>query len=132
VVFVCQHGASKSVIAAAHFNQLAERQGLPYRAVSRGLQPDSQIPDTVKAGLLTDGLNVGGWSPKRLEDDDLKHAIRVVTLNCQIRTKALAGRKTIQWTDLPDVSDGYASFRAAITERIDELLRTLVGTSQHH
>ena len=64
IVFVCEHGSAKSVIAAAHFNRLAEEKGLPYRAVSRGVQPDEAIPDGVKSGLRGDGLDVSSWKPK--------------------------------------------------------------------
>src|SRR5215813_9354941 len=36
VVFVCEHGAAKSVIATAYFNKLAAERGLAYRATFRG------------------------------------------------------------------------------------------------
>ena len=36
VVFVCEHGAAKSVIATAYFNKLAAERGLPFRATFRG------------------------------------------------------------------------------------------------
>ena len=34
VLFICEHGSAKSVVAAAHFNQIAADRGLPYRAIS--------------------------------------------------------------------------------------------------
>jgi hypothetical protein len=36
VLFVCLHGAAKSVIATAYFNKLARDRGLSYRATFRG------------------------------------------------------------------------------------------------
>ena len=33
VVFVCEHGAAKSVVAAAHFNRMARERGLAVRAI---------------------------------------------------------------------------------------------------
>ena len=36
VIFVCEHGAAKSVVATAYFNKLASERGLPYRASFRG------------------------------------------------------------------------------------------------
>ena len=30
IVFVCEHGSAKSVVAAAHFNRLAAEARLPY------------------------------------------------------------------------------------------------------
>jgi protein-tyrosine-phosphatase len=133
VVFVCEHGSSKSVIAAAHFNQLAEGRGLPYRAVSRGIQSDAVIPEAVRSGLLAEGLDVASWAPKRLTDDDLKRAKWVVTLNCKLRkSKALGAGKKIEWADLPAVSDGYTSARTAIVQHVDELLRSLISATLHH
>lgn len=35
VVFVCEHGNVKSLMAASYFNQLAAQRGLRWRAVSR-------------------------------------------------------------------------------------------------
>ena len=36
VIFVCEHGAAKSVIATACFNKLSAERGLPYRGTFRG------------------------------------------------------------------------------------------------
>src|SRR5262249_33615945 len=66
IVFVCEHGSAKSVIAAAHFNRLASEKGLPYRAIARGINPDDKIPATVSNGLAADGLTVLGWQPTRV------------------------------------------------------------------
>ena len=33
IVFVCEHGSAKSVVAAAHFDRLAGERGLGLRAV---------------------------------------------------------------------------------------------------
>src|SRR5215467_9813815 len=63
VVFVCEHGSAKSVIAAAHFNRLAAEKGLPYRAIARGTKPDDVVAPAVKAGLASDGLDVSNWKP---------------------------------------------------------------------
>jgi arsenate reductase len=89
IVFVCEHGSAKSVIATAHFNRLAEAKGLPYRAVSRGTHPDTEIPALIRTGLLADGLDVSGWKPKLISDDDMRQAARVITrlpVSCQRRS----------------------------------------------
>ena len=39
VVFVCEHGAAKSVVATAYFNKLAAERNLPFRATFRGTVP---------------------------------------------------------------------------------------------
>ena len=43
VVFVCEHGSAKSMIAALWFNRLASEQGLPLQGVSRGVNPDAKV-----------------------------------------------------------------------------------------
>ena len=43
IVFVCEHGAAKSVVAAAQFNRLAEERHLPYRGIARGTEPQEDI-----------------------------------------------------------------------------------------
>jgi arsenate reductase (thioredoxin) len=80
VVFVCEHGAAKSVIAAAHFNRLATERGLPFRAISRGTKPDDAVAAGVRAGLATDGIDVSAWRPTAVSDQDIREAAQVVSL----------------------------------------------------
>jgi hypothetical protein len=54
VVFVCLHGAAKSVIAAELFNRRSSEAGLPARAVALGLEPDPAISPAAAAGLLAE------------------------------------------------------------------------------
>src|SRR5687768_1704313 len=56
VVFVCEHGTAKSVIALAHFQKLARERGLPLRAISRGSSPDPALPPFMVSGLRGDGF----------------------------------------------------------------------------
>jgi len=64
VVFVCEHGAAKSVIAAAQFNRLASETKLPYRAVARAMNPEDALAPAVRSGLAAEGLDVAGWKPE--------------------------------------------------------------------
>ncbi len=56
VLFVCLHGAAKSVVAAAHFRALAAAQGLPLAAVAAGTEPDPELMPAAVKGLAGDGL----------------------------------------------------------------------------
>jgi arsenate reductase len=128
VVFVCEHGSAKSIIAAAHFNRIAESKALPYRAISRGVHPDAEIPANIKAGLLEDGLDVSAWKPKLIANDDVGKAERVVTLQCELpKSNSIESSKLVEWDGIPPVSDGFTKTRSAIVERIEELLKTLPG-----
>src|SRR5258706_15162140 len=55
VVFV-EHGAAKSVIAAAYFNKLASERHLPFHAIAGGTAPQSNISPAAINGLNADGV----------------------------------------------------------------------------
>ena len=74
ILFVCEHGSAKSVIAAAHFNRMAEQKSLPYRAIARGTNPDPEIPQQVRLDLAKDGLNVSTSKPQLVAEKDLREA----------------------------------------------------------
>src|SRR5436305_15292233 len=82
ILFVCEHGSAKSIIAAAHFNDLAARTGSPYRAIARGLHPDREMPSYVKSGLRSERLDVRAWQPKQFIQKDALTADRVITRVC--------------------------------------------------
>ena len=54
LLFVCLHGAAKSVVGAAHFRRLAAARGLAVDAVAAGTEPDPALA----AGA------VRGWPPR--------------------------------------------------------------------
>ena len=58
VVFVCEHGAAKSVVATAYFNKLAAERGLPFRATFRGTAPQDNLSVRAVEGLKADGVAV--------------------------------------------------------------------------
>lgn len=124
VVFVCEHGAAKSVIAAALFNARASARKLPFRAESRGLVPDPTLLPAAVAGLHSDGLMPGREVPLRIARDDLDRAAAVVTFDPL--PPDLAGHASIEtWDAVPPVSVDYAASRDAMVPRIDALLDEL-------
>ena len=126
VVFVCEHGAAKSVIAAAHFNRLATERGLPFRAVSRGIKPDDIVPDGVRAGLASDGFDVSNWRPTAVSDQDLRQAAQIVSLATDLpKTRPFVKTKLLEWNDVPPVSENYDVARTAIVAQVRKLLDTL-------
>jgi arsenate reductase (thioredoxin) len=124
VVFVCEHGSAKSIVAAAHFNLLAEHQGLPWRAVARGIAPDSAIPEQVVRGLAADGIDVSAWRPSRVDEGELSRAARIITLACQLPQNSPRAA-SMNWDDLPSISEEYEAGRTAIVTRVQSLLARL-------
>ena len=123
IVFICEHGAAKSVIAAAHFNRLAKEKGLPHRAITRGTKPDPEIPAFIRTGLAADGLDVSGWTPRLLTEAEVRDGDRIITLGCALPSKTL--RKREEWNDIPNVGENYERARQAIVAHINDLLKNL-------
>jgi arsenate reductase (thioredoxin) len=124
VVFVCEHGSAKSVIAAAHFNNLAQERNLKLRAISRGTNPDKEIAAKAVEGLRADGLAVGREKPKKLSGADVSRCIRLVAF-CELPDAYSKGVRVEQWNDVPAVSEDYNRARDAIVERVRHLLDEL-------
>src|SRR5262245_29533525 len=74
VIFVCEHGAAKSVIATAYFNKLAVDRGLPYRATFRGTSPPDDLSTRAIAGLRADGIVIPDGKPSAIASDDVERA----------------------------------------------------------
>jgi len=123
IVFVCLHGAAKSVIAAAWCRRLAEERGLRLRATSAGTEPDPGVPPKVVAGLLADGLDVRGHRPRAVDSGELAAAARVVSLGCDLGG-VFAG-PVERWDDVPAVSEDFAAARDAIVARVRRLVDDL-------
>jgi protein-tyrosine-phosphatase len=122
VLFVCEHGAAKSVIAATYFNELAARRGLSVRAIARGADPQDQPSVATVAGLKADGLAPVVERPLPLKADDVRAASRVVAFDCG--TATMKGLKSLDtcWDDVPTVSDDYAKAREVIRSRVTTLV----------
>jgi len=123
VLFVCEHGSAKSVVAAAHFNRLAADRGLPFRAISRGTVPDAEMAPAAVQGLLADGLKPDDPAPTKLTQSDLATAIRVVTF-CDLPPDLEVAIPIERW-EVPPVSTEYPRSRDAMLEHIEQLLLEL-------
>ncbi len=121
VVFVCEHGAAKSVLAAAYCNRLAKEMGLNLRATARGTNPDGELSPQVIKGLSADGLTPTESIPQKLTEVDIQSVQRVVTfgeLPIEYHGQAIVER----WDDIPPVSESYEQARDAILARIRQML----------
>jgi arsenate reductase (thioredoxin) len=124
VLFVCLHGAAKSVIAAAHFQRLAERRGLRAEATFAGTEPDAAIAPRVVKELLAEGIDVQSLRPRPVTPEDVASASRIVTFGCDVAP--LGPRVPVDcWDDVPAVSDGYEAAREAIDARVARLVDQL-------
>ena len=124
VLFVCLHGAAKSVLAAADFERLARERGLDARAASAGTEPDPEIAPRVLAELRAEGVDLRGRHPQRVTRADVERAWRVVAFACDLGELAAAGPRVEQW-EVPAVGEDFGKARAAIDARLVRLLDEL-------
>jgi arsenate reductase len=122
VLFVCLHGAAKSVLAAAELERMAKARRLPIAAESAGTEPDPEIAPPVLAALKAEGVDMAGRKPRLVTREMAAGATRVVALGCGLGAAAPEDGKVEQWEDVPNVSDGLPAARAVIREHIERLL----------
>jgi protein-tyrosine-phosphatase len=122
VLFVCLHGAAKSVIAAAHFRRLAAARGLSIGAAAAGTEPDAALAPGAVKGLTGDGLTATPSRPRPVTLYDLASARRVVSFGCDVAPAR--GQGVDQW-EVPAVSDGYEAARARIVANVERLVDEL-------
>ncbi len=124
IVFVCLHGSVKSQIAAAHFNKIASERGLPYVAVSRGIEIDSSIPTRIRDGLNVDGLAPLNDVPKPLTPDEAAAAVKVIAFDT-VPDDNRGSAEVNYWSDVPPATRDYIAARDAIVHHIDNLVPVL-------
>jgi len=125
VLFVCLHGAAKSVVGAAHFRRLAAARGLAVEAVAAGTAPDAELAPGAVKGLAAEGLPVTPRRPRPVTLHDLNVATRVVSFGCEL--PARAGQPVERWDDVPAISDGYEAARDRIVARVERLVAEMAG-----
>jgi len=125
VVFVCEHGSAKSVIAAAHLRRLAAEKGIDVEVISRGTTPDAEVPANVRAGLKKDGIEVGALKPALVSRADLAGAAVVVSFGSDLSALADGKTKVQDWSATPAVTSNYDGARSYIVKRLEELLEKL-------
>jgi hypothetical protein len=124
IVFVCRNGSAKSVVAARFFNRIAAEEGLPFHAVARGIEPEPFIPLYVREPIRADRFEIGPEEkPVTLDAGETRDAVAVVCIMCKLPPGQLVvARQSIEWSDVPDVSDGYAAARDRILGHMKELM----------
>jgi arsenate reductase len=124
IIFVCEHGAAKSIIAATYFNQLANKSGLSLNAIARGTQPDDELSAATVNGLARDGLTPGESRPQHLTQEDVLSAQQMISF-CDVPSELVEAPAVEQWRNVPPVSQDYEKARDVILEHLHDLLNRL-------
>jgi protein-tyrosine-phosphatase len=124
IVFVCEHGAAKSVLAATYFDKMARELGLDFWAIARGTNPDPAVSSQMIGGLAKDGLEPIESIPQKLTEADMQSARRVIRF-CELPVEFQHSSIIEYWDDVPPVSENYERARAVIVDRVRQLLALL-------
>jgi len=122
IIFVCEHGAAKSIIAAAYFNKFAQERNLNLHAIARGTHPDEELSPITVAGLHEDGLTPNESVPQKLLLKEIVDAQRIVSF-CELPIEFHQKVKVEQWNDIPPISEGYKKARDLIMAKLKAMLK---------
>jgi arsenate reductase (thioredoxin) len=118
VLFVCVGNAGRSQMAHAFY----ETRGGSAR--SAGTKPESAVHPEVVEAMEEKGVDVGGRTPHKLDNDDMQWADLVVTMGCGDACPVIPGKRYVDW-ELPDPAgrplEEVRALRDEIERRVAEL-----------
>jgi arsenate reductase len=125
VLFMCPHGAAKSLMASAYFQKLAKERGLNVRVDSAGTEPDPRLSTGVVAHLQKHGYAIPIDKPRAATAADMSSADVVVSMGCDL-SRLPAPRGVVKNWSVPDFSADFdiaeQSIRDQVTRLVDELI----------
>ena len=113
-------------MAAAIFNHLARKFGIPLSAASAGTEPSERVHPNVASVMAEWGIDLSENQPRLLTNDMAANARRVITMGCEVDEAACPALflKDIEDWGLPDpASKGVAETR----EIREEIYRRALG-----
>ena len=129
VLFMCPHGAAKSVLASAYFERLAKERGLNVTVKSAGTDPDPAVAPAVAAHLARRGYPVPTAPPRKATAEDMAADV-VISIGCDLSDVPEPGGRLMRWDEVPPLSEDFARADEAIQKRVIELVEELVRAEQ--
>src|SRR5687768_15747898 len=128
ILFLCQHGGAKSVVAASHFNRLAAERGLPFVATAAAAEdPYDAVPTPVADYLQREGFDVRELAPHHVAPEEIETAARIVTIGCDLSGAESGAVISDRWDDVPPASEDLEGSVAAIRRHVEALAEDLDG-----
>ena len=129
ILFMCPHGAAKSVLASAYFQRLAKERGLNVHVASAGTEPDASVSPAVAAHLKGQGYAVPAAKPRKVAPEEFASADVVVSIGCDLAALPQPRGKLVRWDEVPALSDDFTAadeaIRKRVTDLVEELLRSM-------
>ncbi|HEV7240055.1 MAG TPA: hypothetical protein VGQ36_12520 [Thermoanaerobaculia bacterium] len=128
ILFLCQHGGAKSVVAASHFNRLAAERGLPFVATAAAAEdPYDAVPTPVADYLQREGFDVRELEPHHVAPAEIATAARIITIGCNLSGAEGGAVLSERWDDVPQASEDLERSVAAIRRHVEVLAEDLDG-----
>jgi protein-tyrosine-phosphatase len=130
IVFICQHGAAKSIMAAAYCRALAEKHNLNIEILAAGADPDAQIFPEVIELLRAEKLALVEQHPRQATPADLANASQVISMGCDLKkiSPSTSSTNIEDWSDVPPPSKDLRLSFDRIRLRVQELIAHLQKT----
>ncbi|HEX8957513.1 MAG TPA: hypothetical protein VF798_14620 [Burkholderiaceae bacterium] len=134
ILFICEHGNVKSLMAVSYFNQVAKERHLPFVAISRGAAPDSTtVPPAIVEGLRSQGFDVSSFHPVKVTEQDIASARRAVAIGVPSLSAVGNTNASIEaWNDVPPATVDFQASSASIKAHIEALLLQLDAPQGGH
>jgi len=95
VIFACIHNAGRSQMAAAFFNQLADRTKA--EAVSAGTDPGVRVHPEVLTIMQEVGIDLSNAKPQKLTQELANDASLLITMGCGDKCPYVPGLRRDDW-----------------------------------
>jgi arsenate reductase len=126
VLFICEHGYAKSLVAALHCERIAASRGIAVRAFSRGVDPGARVPAPIAAGLVSDGFDVSQFVPSRPTREEIANAAYVVLIGADVDVSERVD-PVLRWDGISALSENYDRARGEIVAEVNSLLDRVGG-----
>jgi arsenate reductase len=124
IIFACVHNAGRSQMAAAFFNQLADRTKA--EAVSAGTEPALRVHPEVLAAMQEIGIDLSAATPQKLTQELANDAALLITMGCGDKCPYVPGLRRDDWP-LHDPKgrpmDEIRAIRGDIKARVTEFIQ---------
>jgi protein-tyrosine-phosphatase len=95
VIFACIHNAGRSQMAAAFFNQLADRTKA--EAISAGTDPGIRVHPEVLTIMQEVGIDLSEAKPQKLTEELASDASLLITMGCGDNCPYVPGLRRDDW-----------------------------------
>jgi arsenate reductase len=124
VIFACVHHAGRSQMAAALYNQLADRSKA--EAISAGTEPSLRVHPEVLTAMQEVGIDLSRAEPQKLTEELARGAALLITMGCGDKCPYVSGLRRDDWP-LKDPKglpmEEVRAIRDDIRLRVAELLK---------